>query len=498
MKAKSYFFLSIFSIILLLSSCDDNDDNRRKPDEKTESENEWIYKQMKGLYLWDVPSKPNFNQDPEAFFESLLYKRHQMDGDRFSRFGKEENSKAKSGAISQKLGFDIQGIPYFKEGKIGSSSSIGFFVLNVRENTDAKAKGLKRGNIIYAVNGNEINYVNYKDMEYYLKTASSASLSFYDENGLKKTISDIKGNFSGDMENPIWLSKIVEEGIGYIVYDHFEKGNNNEYDIELVKTIETLVNNKGAKNLIIDLRYNHGGYIISATHLASALVPNRNTSDIFLKYNYNSARHDSLSSLYGDYVNFMDHVYNTGQAIPKTNLNSLYILTSENTASASEAIISGLKPYMGDKLKQVGMTTVGKDKGSWVIKDAKYNHELYPMIMRISNKNNNSEYGGNYENGISPASNLNVNEWEGIYEIVIAKDEYGTIYYCPLISEWKGSMKELGDEEETLLATAIADIKGEKRNTKFKSYETKIISVKVPVIERSRKPIMIVEPIISE
>lgn len=498
MKAKSYFFLSIFSIILLLSSCDDNDDNRRKPDEKTESENEWIYKQMKGLYLWDVPSKPNFNQDPKAFFESLLYERHKINGDRFSYIVEKENSKAKSGAISQKLGFDIQTILYYKERKSGPSPSVGFFVLNVRENTDAKAKGLKRGNIIYAVNDNQINYDNYQDMEYYLETASSASLSFYDENGLEKTISDIKGNFSGDMENPIWLSKIVEDGIGYIVYNQFEKGNNNEYDIELVKTIETLVNNKGAKNLVIDLRYNPGGYLISATHLASALVPNRNTSDIFLKYNYNSARHDSLSSLHGNYINFLDHVYNTGQAIPKTNLNSLYILTSENTASASEAIISGLKPYMGDKLKQVGMTTMGKDKGSWAVEVSNFNHVLHPMIMRISNKNNNSEYGGNYENGISPASNLNVNDWEGVYEIVIAKNKYGTIYYCPLISEWKGSMKELGDKEETLLATAIADIKGEKRNTKFKSYETKIISAKVPVIERSRKPIMIVEPIISE
>jgi len=498
MKAKAYFFLSIFSVIILFSACDDDDNDRRKPGDNTNTANEWIYQQMKGLYLWNVRSDPNFEQEPDAFFKSLLYKRGQMDGDRFSNIEEILDNKRKSALSTEKLGFDFTMMSYFKD-ENQENSNLGFFVLNVRENTNVGDKGLKRGNVIYAVNGTAIDYSNYQDIRYYLESANSiSSLSFYDENGQEKTISDLQGNFSGDAGNPIWMSKVIEAGIGYIVYNEFERGDNYQYDIDLVKTVKNLVDD-GVENMIIDLRYNPGGYVLSATHLASALVPNRSANDIFVKFAYNSARHDSLTRIYGDTEKFLDKVYSTGQAIPKTNLKSLYILTSENTASASEALISGLTPYMGTKLKQVGLITMGKDKGSWTVEDSRFSWKLHPLIMRVLNKNNNSEYGGNYENGIEPSSGLAVDELSEGYKLQKAKDGDGNIVYCPLITPWQGGLVELGNKEEPLLATAIADIKGERRKSILsRSNLTKTVSVKVPIIKNPRKPRMIVEPRISE
>lgn len=493
MKAKAYFFLSIFSIIILFSACNDDDNDRRQSGDT--ATNQWIYKQMKELYLWDVPQKPNYNQTPKKFFESLLYKRDQIDGDRFSWIKEKDDNSTKAALNTGKLGFDIVMQNYFKEILAGQTnrSNLGFFVVNVRDNTDAKTKGLKRGNVIYAIDGTPIDYDNYMDMYYHLQTASSITLSLYDENGQEKTISDIQGDFSGDSESPVWLSQVITEGnlkIGYLVYNEFERGDDYEYDIELIKAVEKLIN-EGAKDLVIDLRYNPGGYLQSATHLASILVPNRNTSNIFTKFTYNPKNHAALAKKYGDKDYFTDKV-NDSYPIPPTNLNSLYILTSRSTASASEALINGLEPYMD--IIQIGTKTSGKDKGSWLIEDAKYNWQLQPLIMRVLDKDDK----GGYETGIEP--DTYADEWSESYNMVETDgtNVYGEKDKCPVMKPWASGMKKLGDKEEPLLATAIAHMKGEGRKSVSKSYTIKTVSVKVPTIENPRKPRMIVEPKISE
>jgi hypothetical protein len=61
---------------------------------------------------------------------------------------------------------------------------------------------------------------------------------------------------------------------------------------------------------------------------------------------------------------FMVSVTTTGNgsAINSLNLNKIYILTSKSTASASELVINGLKPYIN--VVQIGDVTTGKNVGS--------------------------------------------------------------------------------------------------------------------------------------
>ena len=113
-----------------------------------------------------------------------------------------------------------------------------------------------------------------------------------------------------------------------------------------------------------------------------------------------------------------------------TTLNRLYILTSGGTASASELIINGLRPYMSS-VKLIGTTTYGKNVGSITLYDSPNNdyvneskanssHKfaMQPIVFQSFNKNGESDYiqgfnpdilvdESNYWNAILPLGDRN-------------------------------------------------------------------------------------------
>lgn len=498
MRVKTLIILSVIFASLALSSCEDKDDNTDNGYNLNEADsddvytNKWIYAQMQDLYLWSdqLSANPNFDQDPENFFKSIRYKVNQTDGDRFSYMSEDET---KTKAASNNLGFDVLASIYFDSKISGNNSIVGFFVINVHKNSNAEKKGLKRGNIIYAINNTAITYDNYSYLYNLLQSASSVSLSVYDEQGERVTINNISGS-NYDKNDPILLTKVIDTSgvkIGYIVYNKFERGDDSKYDIKFANIIDSMVNKAGVKDIVLDLRYNPGGYVISATYMASALVPNRSTQDIFQKLTYNSTNNTELSKKYGNTYLFQDKINNSID-IPKTNLNSLYVLATQNTASASEAVINGLRPYM--KVVHIGTTTTGKDKGSWELRSAssKVKWTYNPLIFRVLNKDDNKLTGGNYMNGLTP--DVEIDEWAEGYPMVKTTD--GSSY--PDLSNKnlsKGGLVTLGDTTEPLLAEAIAQITGLKRQKNLvKNIPTRIISADVPKLKQFVSQDMIVRP----
>ena len=86
-------------------------------------------------------------------------------------------------------------------------------------------------------------------------------------------------------------------------------------------------------------------------------------------------------------------------------MNKVYVITSSETASASELVINGLKPYI--EVIQVGDSTVGKNVASATIKDwidskgtvnPKHKWAMQPIILKISN----SEGFADFEKGLVP------------------------------------------------------------------------------------------------
>ncbi|NQU87051.1 MAG: hypothetical protein HQ541_14945 [Mariniphaga sp.] len=180
--------------------------------------------------------------------------------------------------------------------------------------------------------------------------------------------------------NTVLHKEVISEGgkeIGYLVFKNFLETS----EVELEEAF-TLFENNNISELIVDLRYNGGGRVRLAGFLGGKILP-QNISEIpFVSYTYNKkqARNNSTWS-----------INKTGNL----NLKRVIIITSKSTASASELLINGLKPYMDVVL--IGEdATYGKPVGSFGIVQNGY------VISAISFKVSNANSIGNYFDGFNP------------------------------------------------------------------------------------------------
>jgi hypothetical protein len=179
----------------------------------------------------------------------------------------------------------------------------------------------------------------------------------------------------------------------------------------------------------------------------------RYSSNIFTQYAYNQQLTTDIISQYGesffrDY--FIDDFAQTTEptmSIPKLGdqLKRVYILAGEHTASASEMIINGLKPYMNITL--IEDTTYGKNVGSISLceKGSKTNTGgMQQIVAKIYNSVRKSGYTAGFVPDCHP------------------DDYHGSNKYPRML-------KPLGDEDKYLLSLALKDINGELETTTEKS-----------------------------
>lgn len=459
MKKKYYLFTAIAATSIFIACEDKNDDPiSPNPTEETDQEyvNKWMYTQMDSFYLWNdkLPAKDklNFTIDPYDFFDELLYI-----SDRFSYMEGTHVNIPKSTRASGYIGFEY--VP------VNSDKGIVNIVTYVKKGTNAELQKLKRGYIITSVDGKSINEDNWFSIlqqnksSYKLKYAIN-STAFFEDKLVENTI-DVTTDYN---DSPIFLDSIYTVGdrkIGYIVYTSYDSGPlaTLPYDVELAKKL-TRFKQEGIRDLIVDLRYNGGGLVRSAQFLTSALVPNRNTDNIFEVKTYNNDLQKALNKLPNNspikqswmYEYFEDNIINNDDnklyTIPKLGdqLDNICFLVTRYTASASELTINSLNPYMKEASKNVyiiGETTRGKNVGMWAMyknNDSRNTYVLWPITFQSHNKlyfTNESE-SSNYENGFTPDPELEA-------------DDFGMI---------RTGLKDLGDKDETLLNTAISKLTG--------------------------------------
>lgn len=397
--------------------------------------NNWILDNMRELYYWNdrIPANPDTTLAPGDFFDSLLYKFNATtnpNGDRFSWI--EESATQLQAQLSGES--TTTGMEYGLFLRSSGSDNIIAQVYYVLPGSPAQKAGLKRGDIITKVNGQLLSRTNYQDLLF----GSSSTLSYGLASTSSGTITDTDVSRTVTpavyQENPVFLDSTYTIGnrkVGYLVYNQFVPGANNsnanEYDAQ-IDAIFGQFKAQGVNELVLDLRYNPGGYTSSSVKLASLIGKGVNSGKLFFREEWNSTitpiiRNDPQ---YGDSFfvqNFVDKANNIGGS-----LNRVFVLTTDQTASASELIINGLRPYM--TVKTIGTTTVGKNVGSITITDdtGKIKWGMQPIVFRSYNSLNQSDYG----TGFTP--NVEIEE--------------------PL------NLLPLGDTKEALLGTALAQITG--------------------------------------
>ena len=152
------------------------------------------------------------------------------------------------------------------------------------------------------------------------------------------------------------------QSVGYILFnDHIATAEG-----QLVAAIDTL-KAAAVTDLVLDLRYNGGGYLDIAAELAYMIAGPANVAGKYferLNYNNRDPFNQSLSERTTDFLNVSQGFSGgpSGRSLPDLGLNRVFVLTSADTCSASESIVNGLRGA-GVTVQLVGSTTCGKPYG---------------------------------------------------------------------------------------------------------------------------------------
>lgn len=248
-----------------------------------------------------------------------------------------------------------------------------------RESPAGKA-GIKRSWRIKQINGSSaISSSNTAPVIQAVYQSGSGTFLFGRPNNTDTTITLHASSYR---EHPVLFDSVYTTGsgkTGYFVFNSF-LGDTNEIKNEFNRIFDKF-NTQHVQDVIVDLRYNGGGYVSVQNLLADYLVPAAGNNDVMLTEEFN----DKYAS-YDATANFSKK--------GNINLNRLFFIVSQNTASASELLINSLKPYMDVQL--IGPThTHGKPVGFFPIPI--YDWYIFPVSFRTVNKNGE----GNYFNGLS-------------------------------------------------------------------------------------------------
>lgn len=403
---KAYSFIAIAATILIGCSSDEPILPEEQPSTSENiylEFNKWVYSQMNEQYFWrsDLPDSLDCNYDlaPKEFFQSLLSPK-----DRFSYF---TSNLSYNGRSLRNLGFAYQRVC-----DINNHEALQVLYIT---SENAKHIGLKRGDYVNIIS---------KDMtKVALNRLSLENGQLVEANDyLEFTVDDMTGSKSSVLLDSIYT--IDNKKVGYLCYLEYAGVG------DLYKPIQKFAENQ-ISELILDLRYNPGGYVNTCQYLCNCIVPSSGYGNIFQQCSYNnvlSARYKNTTGnertfSYFDFPSSPDKEV-LGVSLVGLQLEKIYVLTSKHTASASEATIVCLKPYMD--VITIGESTVGKGVGSWNISDPKYQYSIQPITMRYYNAESES----------TPD--------DGIIPDVYIPDGYTV------------SKKEIGDISETLLNAALS------------------------------------------
>ena len=365
----------------LLTSCssDDMDDIPEKeelpgeePEENLELEiKDFVWKGMNEIYVYksQVPelgdsffaSQSELNEylagwgTPEELFDEGLT----VEGDRFSFITDDyvalDNSFA---GISETTGVD------FRLYRFSNSDNLFGVVRYIIPGSLAENEDIERGDLFRRLNGQDLTISNYRDL--LASNSVTFEIATLEDNTVTPTGESVTIATQTLTENPILVSKVLNVNgakVGYLLYNSFIGDFDDELNAAFAK-----FKSENITDLILDLRYNGGGSVRSATRLAS-MITGQFTGDIFAKQQWNDRYQNFFLS--SDPDRLFNRFTNTGQggeALNSLNLNKLYAIVSSSSASASELVINGLEPYID--VIQVGDETVGKSQASVTLYDS--------------------------------------------------------------------------------------------------------------------------------
>ncbi|WP_291528292.1 S41 family peptidase [Bacteroides sp. UBA939] len=445
-------FLLFLFICFSLSACE-KDDSTGSDDRSATLK--WIENTMREHYYWykEIPAagKLNYTREPEDFFYSLLSKEDgkdymnsagQMQHYYFSTIEELSDGDTRS-SIQEDNSYGFE----FTTVYINDAKELYALILYVLKDSPAYEAGLRRGDWIIKINDKAITDANYQSL--FGDEACTLTMAKWNSTDKRFVVQPDNVEIVSARkveDNPVYFWDVIEspvkkKRIGYLVYNHFSMGKNDDdtsYDDKLKELSGSEFN--GVDEFVLDLRYNNGGFISSGILLCSILQPGSALGTELGYMQYNDKQRNRKRS----FKTGTEQLGTTGRNL---NLRTLYVLVSGSTASASEMVINSLTPFMN--VVVIGETTIGKNVGSveYTSNDKKW--EMHPIVCKIYNSTGFTEY----EDGIEPDVELNE----------------AFIPVAPRVVE-PTEVLPLGNPEERLLKAAIDLI--DETTTKTRSTDT--------------------------
>jgi len=371
-------FILISTATLLLSACGGSSTNEGgvittnlNVCANQESTNIALWDYMKDDYFWN--KQLDLSTDPTQFSsinELLADVRSTVELDRFS-FAMTEQEYQDSYINSEFFGYGVSS-------QLNEAQN-GLKIRYVFDTSNAAKMGLTRGAVIRSLNGKTIEEAvedgTYQSNDIWGPNEDGylATVTWTDTNGLER---------SGEMSrsktqtNTVFATDIYTTNMGkagYLVFNSFVQRSADD-----LNTAFDFFKKEDISELVLDLRYNGGGYISIARQLASQIGGSHVLGKNMINYIYNDNNSSSNYDLSFDLVDGKEQL----------NLSRVVILATQATASASEMVANSLSPYIDVKI--VGSKTYGKPVGMSINKLC--DHRIFAINFQTTNATGFGDY----------------------------------------------------------------------------------------------------------
>ncbi len=297
----------------------------------------WVNNNMNDYYLFS-DQVPNVNLNDYADIETLITDLRVQPFDRFSYIGDAQQSAA-----------------FFDEGKLfgfgwrlarTSETDVQFKLIN--PGSPIAQHDVRRGDFLRAINGVTLDVITSEQVDEFFGTGdevTSPTLTIQRGANAPFNVTVTKTTFN---LQTVLKTDVIQQGnqrVGYLHFLSFLETSNAELDSAIDELASQNIN-----ELVLDLRYNGGGRISVAGKLAAQIGGNIVRDEIFARFQYNT-------KYAANNVNYV-HPTQTNAL----NLSRVFVLATEETCSASEMVINGLRPFVD--VITVGGTSCGKPYGT--------------------------------------------------------------------------------------------------------------------------------------
>ena len=366
MSYKTKFLVIVFISFVGLASCKKNTDAVNQLMSATPDLRDSVYAYSQDIYLWSD------NLPTASIFKPLSYSTADSVMKKVRTYSPFVNGKYQDrwSFVIEKSVWDnvVSGNSTNTGAEYGFVADSDLRVKLVYSQSSAGTQGVKRGWKVLKFNGVDATYANINQLNTELRKASQTVI-FQKPDGTQQTTTLTSVAYKSDYVMNSKVFTINGNNVGYFAFDSFLGANSGKTTMdELDKTFADF-KTKNVTELVLDLRYNGGGYGSVASYLGSLIAPASAVGKVFV-----SSVHNKRYSQYNRTDNFKD-------LANSLKLSRVSIIVNKGTASASEELINGLKPIMTVKL--IGNTTHGKPVGYYAIPTM--NSYVFPVAVKNVN-----------------------------------------------------------------------------------------------------------------